>query len=110
MNSEVLDNAKFNNFSGREDYEMDQIQNHNPRLNTKRKTCRQQIDKDNEQKYMYTMTLEEFNTLKHYKRDEDITVNISFTVLEHTHKLRYSFRHSGYMHNSSYVSYKNQKI
>ena len=104
----VLEQKKFNNLLEAEDYEMEQVRKYNARLNTKRKTCRQELEKDNEPKEKYTMTMKEYNELKYYT--DEIKVNISFTVLEKKQEIRYSYYHRGKKHNSSYISYKNKDI
>ena len=54
------------------------------------------------------MTMDEYNQLKHYEKDNGTKVNISFTVLQKTQQIKHNYYYKGRYYNSTYLNYKNK--
>ena len=77
-----------------EDFEMKLVQDMKPILNTRRKTCRQELIKLTEAEINEVMTKEEFNDIKYYKTKEKETTP-HFEDFKATHKIRIRFSYEG---------------
>ena len=84
----------FENWGQIEDFEMNLVQKYNPLLNTRRQTQRQETIKITEQQLTNTMTVEEFNKIKYYEKEEKEITPI-FTDMKSIKICRLRYSHNG---------------
>ena len=75
-----------------EDFEMELVQKHEPKLNTRRHTQRQEIIKISAPE-IETMTQAEFDAIKYYKKEKEILPH--FETIESKTTIRLRFNHKG---------------
>ena len=86
----------FENWGEIEDFEMNLVQKYNPLLNTRRKTERQEIIQIEEPKLTNTLTIEQYNSIKYYEKEEVFKEIIPrFTDIKNKKIIRLKYYHKG---------------